>query len=87
MCKNFFYRFLHFEIFNLNQLLKNKIEPIEPTEPVEPKLDHIFLLLLFYCYKIFYQSLMIQLLLDFFLRLFFFSNIDHLYSKDESDLV
>ena len=30
MCKNFFYRFLHFKIFNLNQLLKNKIEPIEP---------------------------------------------------------
>ena len=36
MCKKFFYIFLHFQIFNLNQLSKNKIEPIEP---IEPKLD------------------------------------------------
>ena len=30
MCKKIFYTFLHFKIFNLNQLSKNKIEPIEP---------------------------------------------------------
>ena len=28
--KILFYRFLHFKIFNLNKLLKNKIEPIGP---------------------------------------------------------
>ena len=39
MCKNFFYRFLHFEIFNLNQLLINKIKQIEPTERIALKLD------------------------------------------------
>ena len=39
MCKNFFYTFLHFQIFNLNQLSKNKIEPTEPIEPIELKLD------------------------------------------------
>ena len=39
MCKKFFYTFLHFLIFDLNDKSRNKIEPIEPIEPSEPKLD------------------------------------------------
>ena len=35
----FVHIYLHFKIFKLNQLSKNKIEPIEPTERIEPKLE------------------------------------------------
>ena len=39
MCKKYFYTFLHFSNFKLNQISKNKIEPTEPIEPIELKLD------------------------------------------------
>ena len=43
MFKIFFYRFLHFYIFNLNQLLKNKIEPIEPKLDFSVQILNYFL--------------------------------------------
>ena len=36
MCKNVFYTYLHFLIFNKNES-ENKIEQIEPIEPSQPK--------------------------------------------------
>ena len=45
MCKNLFYRFLHFKKFNLNQLSKNKIEPTKPIEPLTISLAFVS----FYC--------------------------------------